>query len=75
VAIEARQPDDELAAVVARIREEIRLAGEDRLPPKREDAEPLPREVRDAVMRLLRDGTYHAAAARVGAEDPELADQ
>jgi len=74
VAVEAFRFEEDLGAVVARIREEIRLAGEDRLPPKSEE-EPLPSEVREAVTRLVRDRTFHAAAARVGAEDPELADQ
>jgi hypothetical protein len=36
---------------------------------------PVPPEAADAVLELLRDGTYAAAVARVVAEDPDLADE
>jgi hypothetical protein len=36
---------------------------------------PLGPEEREFVLRVLRDGTYDAAVAQIGLEDPELADQ
>lgn len=67
--------DDGLESVVQRVRKEIRAAGEHKAPRIGEYVSPLTREERDAIMALVRDGTYHRAAGRVGAEDPDLADQ
>jgi len=53
----------------------VNLAGENKAPLAGEYGTPFGIEERDAIMRLLRDGTYHRAAARVGEEDPELSDQ
>lgn len=50
-------------------------SGEDKAPAAGEYVSPFGPEERDAIMRLLRDGTYHRAAARIGEEDPELSDQ
>jgi hypothetical protein len=41
---------------------------------RRVDREPLPVEVRDAIERLIVDGTYAKAVAAVVAEEPDLAD-
>ena len=46
------------------------------LTPKRQSfsRSPVPTEIGDALVALLRNGTYDAAVARVVAEHPELAD-
>jgi len=75
VATDPLDLDDSLSAVVDRIRNEVTMAGEDKAPAAGEYVSPFGPEERDAIMRLLRDGTYHRAAARVGEEDPELSDQ
>ncbi len=67
--------DDGLEAIVERVRKDIIAAGEHKAPAAGEYVSPLAAEERDAIMALLRDGTYHRAVARVGQEDPELADQ
>lgn len=66
---------DDFAAVVGRVRQEVAAAGENRPPVPGGYTSPLGPEERDAIMRLIHDGTYARAAARVGIEDPELADQ
>lgn len=74
----ATEPDalhDDLFAVVDKIRREVAAAGEDKAPGSGGYASTLGPEEREAIMRLLRDGTYARAAARVGNDDPELADQ
>lgn len=67
--------DDDFAAVVERVRREVAAAGENKAPVPGGYVSPLGAYERDAIMRLLRDGTYARASARVGAEDPDLADQ
>ncbi len=67
--------EDDFGVVVDRIRNEIVAAGEHRAPAAGEYVPPFGPEERDAIMRLLRDGTYHRSAAVVGEEDPELSDQ
>lgn len=67
--------EDDFAAVVARTREAIASGGEDRLDVREEFQSPLSPEERVAVLNLLRDGTYAAAAGRVAVEDPDFADQ
>lgn len=66
---------DDFAAVVERVRREVATAGANKPPAPGGYVSPLGAEERDAIMRLLRDGTYARAAARVGSEDPDLADQ
>jgi hypothetical protein len=75
MATDPRALDDDFYVVVDRIRGEIVAAGENKPPVPGGYTSPLGPEERDAIMRLLRDGTYARAAARVGIEDPELADQ
>lgn len=66
---------EDFFAVVDRVRREIVAAGENKPPVPGGYTSPLGLEERDAIMRLIHDGTYARAAARVGNEDPELADQ
>lgn len=66
---------NDLFAVVDRVRREVVAAGENRPPVPGGYTSPLGPEERDVIMRLIYDGTYARAAARVGIEDPELADQ
>ena len=65
----------ELREIVERARRAAEEAGE-LLPP---GVGPLrctiPVEAREAIIELLRDGTYAAAVARIAAEDPDLADE
>jgi hypothetical protein len=75
VATDPRARHDDFAAVVARIRQEVVAAGEDKAPVPGGYVSPLGAEERTAIMRLLRDGTYARAAARIAAADPDLADQ
>jgi hypothetical protein len=75
VATRPLESRDDFADAVRRVRAEIVAAGEDRAPVAGEYVSPIEPGERDAIMRLLHDGTYRRAAARVGAEDPELADQ
>jgi hypothetical protein len=66
---------DDFAVVVAKTRSAVIAAGEHKAPEPGDYVSPLGPDERDAIMRLLRDGTYARAAARVGNEDPDLADQ
>ncbi len=66
---------ESFSAAVERVRNEVTMAGEDKAPAAGEYVSPFDADEREAIMRLLRDGTYHRAAARVGEEDPELSDQ
>ena len=75
VAIDPVEPQDDFTVVVDRVRSEILAAGEDKAPAAGEYVSPFGREQRDAIMRLLRDGTYRRAAVGVGRDDPELSDQ
>ena len=75
VATDLLDLDDNFPAVVDRVRNKVIMAGEHKAPAAGEYVSPFGPEERDAIMRLLRDGTYHSAAARVGEEDPELSDQ
>jgi hypothetical protein len=75
VATDPLRLEDDFANVVARVRREIVAAGKHKAPKSGRYQSPLGPEEREAILRLLRDGTYHRAAARVGEEDPELADQ
>jgi len=67
--------DNDLEAAVLRARRAAEAVGELRPAVVGGYASPFPPEARDAVRRLLRDGTYHRAAAAVGASDPDLTDQ
>ncbi len=67
--------EDNFAVVVDRVRNEIVAGGENKAPAAGEYVPPFGPEERDAIMRLLRDGTYHRSAAAVGEKDPELSDQ
>lgn len=67
--------EDDFNAVVARTRRTIASRGENRADVREDFQSPLSPEERDAVMSLLRDGTYAAAAGRVAADDPDFADQ
>ncbi|MDQ3758211.1 MAG: hypothetical protein M3394_10225 [Actinomycetota bacterium] len=67
--------DDDLSVVVDRVRREVVAAGKNKAPVSGGYHSPLGAEERDAVMRLLHDGTYARSAARIGGEDPDLADQ
>lgn len=74
----ATEPDalqDDFFAVVDRVRREVVAAGENKAPASGGFTSTLGPEEREAIMRLLRDGTYARAAARVGKDDPELSDQ
>lgn len=64
----------ELGEAVARARSAAVAAGElrTRLGPYRS---PLPPEASDAILGLLRDGTYDEAVRSVVADEPELADE
>jgi hypothetical protein len=75
VAINPIAFEDDFHAVVARTRKAIASRGENQLNVREEFESPLSPEERDAVMSLLRDGTYAAAAGRVAVEDPDFADQ
>jgi hypothetical protein len=66
---------DDFAAVVDRVRREVAEAGENKAPAPGGYVSPLGAEERDAIMRLLHDGTYARAAARIGVDDPDPADQ
>lgn len=65
---------DDLKTVVMRARR-IVASGRHKAPATGTFASPLGAEERAAVLALLRNGTYHEAARRVGEADPELADQ
>lgn len=67
--------EDDFDAVVARTRHLVASRGENRVEVREPFQSPLTPEERDAVMSLLRDGTYAAAAARVAVDDPDFADQ
>jgi hypothetical protein len=75
VATDPIEPRDDFVAVVGRVRSEIATTGEHKARVVGEYVSPLGPAERDAIMCLLRDGTYHRAAARVGEQDPDLASQ
>jgi hypothetical protein len=66
--------DDDFTALVARTRREMIAAGEHKAPAAGVYEPPFGVEAREAIMALVRDGTYREAARRVTLEDPELAD-
>jgi hypothetical protein len=74
VALDPVELTPELGEVVARARRRAASAGELQARPGPYRS-PVPPEAADAVLELLRDGTYAAAVARVVAEDPDLADE
>ena len=75
VATDPLELDDDLGAVVARARRRMVAAGTDKAPVVGVYQSPLGQQEREAILELLRDGTYHRAVARVAAADPDLADQ
>ncbi len=75
VPADPREPKGDFVAVVERVRGEIAATGEDKVRIPDAYVSPLGPTERDAIMRLLRDGTYRRAAARIGEEDPDVADQ
>lgn len=74
MAVERADVSPELQAAVARARAVAEVAGE--LSARRPGLprSPIPGAVADALVALLRDGTYDAAIARIVEDDPELAD-
>ena len=75
VATDPLDLEDDIVAVVARARRRMIAAGKDKAPVVGAYRSPFRAEEREAILELLRDGTYHRAAARVAAADPDLADQ
>lgn len=65
----------ELREVVERARRAAEEAGELSPPGVGPLRCTIPVEAREAIIELLRDGTYAAAVARIAAEDPDLADE
>ena len=74
VATHAVEFEDDFAALVARTRRDMIAAGEHRTPEAGVYEPPFGADARQAIMGLVRDGTYRDAAGRVALEDPELAD-
>jgi hypothetical protein len=66
--------EDDFATLVARTRHEMIAAGEHKAPAAGVYEPPFGAEARQAIMDLVRDGTYRKAARRVAQDDPELAD-
>lgn len=60
---------------VERVRRSLAATGELRPPRAGRFESPVPSELRDAVERILTDGTYASAVAAVVAEEPDLADR
>jgi len=75
VALDPVELTPELGKVVERARRQAAAAGELRPPRPGPYRSPVPPKAADAVLELLRDGTYAAAVARVVSEDPDLADE
>jgi hypothetical protein len=75
VATDPLELDDDLGAVVARARRRMVAAGMDKAPVVGVYRSPLGQEERDAILNLLRDGTYRRTVERIAAADPDLADQ
>ena len=75
MAVDPIELSPELGRVVERARQAAEAAGELRPPAPGPLQSTIPVEAREAIVGLLRDGTYAAAVARVAAEDPDLADQ
>jgi hypothetical protein len=75
VAVDPLELNPELDEVVARARRRVVETGEFPRSGSGRYRSPVPAEVADAVLELLRDGTYAAAVARVVADDPDLGDQ
>jgi hypothetical protein len=67
--------EDDFAALVARMRREMIAADENRAPATGVYEPPFGANARQAIMELVRHGTYRAAADRVTVDDPELADR
>ncbi|HSS08273.1 MAG TPA: hypothetical protein VLL25_00200 [Acidimicrobiales bacterium] len=67
-------PEHHLPEVVLRARRRASLAGELRLSRPHPHRTLVPPEVADAIVALLRDGTYAAAVERVALADPGLRD-
>jgi hypothetical protein len=67
--------ESDLSDVVERTRQQLHEAGEDRAAVAGVYDPGLAPAASDAILGLLRDGTYHRAAARIAAVDPDLADQ
>lgn len=63
----------ELEAAVERARRRAAATGELRAGASRSAASVIPVELADFVERILTDGTYAEAVARIGEEDPDLA--
>jgi len=75
MAVDPIELNPELRSVVERARRAAEEAGELRPPAIGPLRSTIPAEAREAIMGLLRDGTYAAAVARVAAEDADLADE
>jgi hypothetical protein len=65
----------ELRSVVEHARQAAEAAGELRPPVAGPLQSTIPVEAREAIVGLLRDGTYAASVARIAADDSDLADQ
>jgi len=72
VAVERVERNPELDAVVARVRRHAAETGELGRYRSGRYRSQVPPEVADAVLELLRDGTYAAAVASIVADDPDL---
>ena len=71
---EAERPEEDLDALVARVRQEAKAAGEiiERPSSARSD---LDGEVRDFIVSILADGSYAEASAEVARRGPDLANR
>ena len=65
--------DPQLRDAIERARPAVEAA-KARQRERRADRVPLPAEARDAISRLIADGTYARAVASVVVEDPDLSD-
>ena len=75
MAVDPIELSPELGRLVERARLAAEAAGELRPPASGPLLSTVPVEAQEAIVSLLRDGTYADAVARIAAEDPDLADK
>lgn len=75
MAVDPIELSPELGRLVERARRAAEAAGELRPPAAGPLRSTVPVEAQEAIVSLLRDGTYAAAVARIAAEAPDLADE
>jgi hypothetical protein len=75
MAVDPIEVSPELGRLVERARRAAQAAGELRPPAVGPLRSTVPVEAREAIVSLLRDGTYAAAVGRIAAEDADLADE